>query len=164
MTEIPKGPITAKVVKRRDHTNPAQTFFVCRTKEGQEIIAYRPDHGDCSHLPLIAVGDAVKVKVEGPADKRPDNWKGKVLPREEQLNAVQTEWRRREQGQHGKFVHVEAELSEADHSCLKYAHKLEKRVRPSLTLAEYTRELLLGSLHPVRALWLSQQQEGKANG
>ncbi|QNI53600.1 hypothetical protein SynBIOSE41_01079 [Synechococcus sp. BIOS-E4-1] len=61
----------------------------------------------------------------------------------------------------GKLTHVEAEISPADHACLQYAHKLEKRVRPSLTQAEYVRELLMGSLHPVRALWLAQQEGQK---
>ncbi len=35
----------------------------------------------------------------------------------------------------------------------------KKKLRTSLTHAQYMRELLLGSLHPSRALWLSQ--EGK---
>jgi hypothetical protein len=161
MSDFPTTPVSVEVTKRLDHENPAQTLLVCQSDGGKVINAYKPDQGDWSHVPLIAVGDRIKVLVDGHA-RRPNEWKGKVLPRDEQLNAAQTEWRRREQGQHGRLVHVEAELSEADHSCLKYAHKLEKRLRPSLTLAEYTRELLLGSLHPVRALWLSQQEGGNA--
>ena len=157
MADFPQTPISVVVTKRLDAENPAHTLIVCQSDSGKVVNAYKPDKGDWSHVQLIAVGDRIKVQVDGHA-KRPNEWKGKVLPRDEQLNAAQTEWRRREQGQHGRLVHVEAELSEADHTCLKYAHKLEKRLRPSLTLAEYTRELLLGSLHPVRALWLSQQE------
>ena len=151
---------TVTVKETYDH-NPTNRSFDAVSDGGKKIKIWRPDHGDFSHLPLIAIGDKVKVEVLGPA-KKEGEFKAHLLPRDKQPNASQTEWRRREQGQYGKLIHVEAEISEADHACLKYAHKLEKRLRPSLTLAEYTRELLLGSLHPVRALWLSQQEA--ANG
>jgi hypothetical protein len=157
MADLPQAPVSVVVIKRLDADNPAHTLIVCQSDSGKVVNAYKPDKGDDSHMPVVQVGDRIKVQVTGPA-KREGEFKGKLLPRNEQLNAAQTEWRRREQGEHGRLIHIEAEVTEADHACLKYAHKLEKRLRPSLTLAEYTRELLLGSLHPVRALWLSQQE------
>ena len=151
---------TVTVAETYDH-NPTNRSFDAVSDGGKKLKIFRPDKGDFSHLPLISVGDKVRVTNIKPA-KKEGEYVCHLLPRDQQLNASQTEWRRREQGQYGKLIHVEAEISEADHACLKYAHKLEKRLRPSLTLAEYPRELLLGSLHPVRALWLSQQEA--ANG
>ena len=54
---------------------------------------------------------------------------------------------------------TDAAISPADHNCRQQAHRLKKKLRTSLTHAQYVRELLLGSLHPSPALWLSQ--EGK---
>lgn len=160
---MPEFPFIAEVVIASCHDhNPSNRSFDATSPSGKTVKVWKPDGGDFSHLQLIAVGDKVKVRVLGDA-KLPGQLRAQLLPRNEQPNATQTEWRRREQGSHGKLTHVEAELAEADHACLKFAWKLERRIRPSLTLAEYTRELLLGSLHPVRALWLSQQ-ESKANG
>ena len=133
--------------------------FDAKSDGGKTIKVWRPDEGDFSHLSLIQKGDTVKVIVLGHARKSGE-WRSHLLSRDKQPNGFQTELRRREQGQQGKLTHVEAEISPADHACLQYAHKLEKRVRPSLTQAEYVRELLVASLNPVRALWLSQQ-EGK---
>ena len=157
MVDLPKEPVTVVVTKRLDAENAAHTNIVCQSDSGKVVNAYKPDAGDDSHMPFVQVGDRVKVRVDSHA-KREGEFKGKLLPRNEQPNAIQTEWRRREHGEHGKLTRVDAVLTEADHACLKFAWKLERRIRRSLTLAEYTSELLIGALHPVRALWLSQQE------
>ena len=147
---------TATITRVCDHSGNRFSFDAT-TEEGQALKVWPSDYGDQTHAPLIQLGDKIKAAIKGDA-RLPGEKKAHLLPRDKQPNGSQTEWRRREQGEHGKLTHVEAELIEADHACLKFAWKLERKLRPSLTLAEYTRELLLGALHPVRALWLTQQE------
>jgi len=157
MLEVPQGPITVTVTKRFDKENPAHNLYVCKTDEGKEVKAYKPDEGDDSHMPYVQVGDRIKVGSLVAARRRGE-FKGKVLARNEQLNATQTEWRRREKGEHREFTRIDSSLSEHDHACLKFGWKLERKLRPSLTLHEYHRELVMAQLLPVRALWLSQME------